>query len=366
MSGWAPLTNLLLMGCALLAVTLQTVADAAREGRQLCGPKCPAPAPVHIFIAEPTAVPESKAPLVRQALNDIQDEIDRIQQRLSKLIEALQDASEPQRGEALNEIREALAIIVERLKWPIECPGGTSTCGGDLTVRHHIESVSEEVMVQIREALPAIVVNVRAGDSSTGACRWVRLHRITGFPPADHRLLTVEGEEAEGEEMDCKPVASDSKKKLTAEGEETACRRVASDFRRKLNGRRLDGLVLIGRADRMPFSNAQYGGNRGLAQARAKWVHDCLLSEPSAASTANGCKHVRDVLKNGTALVTGGPLHVPACTVDQKCDEDARCRDRSVDLFACLAESVESETEVATKETATHTNSVSKPTSRQY
>ena len=91
---------------------------------------------------------------------------------------------------------------------------------------------------------------------------------------------------------------------------------------------RLKGLVLLGRADRTGFAGPEYGGNRGLAQARARWVMEQLGSIDG----------IEDVLSRRTILTSSGPLNVPVHCPEHNadCDSQARSRDRSVDLFACL------------------------------
>ena len=112
------------------------------------------------------------------------------------------------------------------------------------------------------------------------------------------------------------------------------CEGVAEQFEKDLNKRRLSHLVLVGRADRMPFDDVRYGGNRGLAQARAKWMHGCLRDRFD-----NRAGNLAEVLEKRTMLLSAGPLHAPACSeegADPDCDEEERGSDRGVDVFACL------------------------------
>ena len=94
-------------------------------------------------------------------------------------------------------------------------------------------------------------------------------------------------------------------------------------------GGRLDALILIGRADRVPLGgelSGKYGSNAGLAQARAKWVSREL-------------RHAARVGMPTAILLSAGPLNVPAknCdTGDDDCDAKYREKDRSVEVFACL------------------------------
>ncbi len=171
--------------------------------------------------------------------------------------------------------------------------------------------MNEDVLTSIREILEpmAITVNVR-GDGPGLGCRLVELAPVMAFPIAGHELKT----------------------------ETETCEKVAANFWEQLDGRRLSHLVLVGRADRMPFGDARYGGNRGLAQARASWVHECLRRNPPGTEAKHPAGHILDVLENRTMLLSAGPLHVPACRADADCDPDGRARDRGVDLFACLDE----------------------------
>lgn len=96
----------------------------------------------------------------------------------------------------------------------------------------------------------------------------------------------------------------------------------------------LKWLALVGRADRMAFIDQGYGGNRGLAQARARWVHGEL-------GKLEGAPVVADVLKARTLVISAGPLNVPCVADGANCDDtDVRLRDRSVDVYACVAAGV--------------------------
>ena len=97
------------------------------------------------------------------------------------------------------------------------------------------------------------------------------------------------------------------------------------------SGRQLNWMVLLGRSDPLPFGKPQYGGNWGLAPARAREVHKQLR-----ASLGNVGNHA-EVLDQRTMLIGTGPLNVPlddSCISDPDCD--ARKRDRGVDVFACV------------------------------
>ncbi len=89
----------------------------------------------------------------------------------------------------------------------------------------------------------------------------------------------------------------------------------------------LKALVLLGRADRRPFSDAEYGGNRGLAEARARTVWEKFRKYP----------HLPEVLDRRTMLIGTGPLNVPRPEkITGPNDDQMRRADRGVDVFACL------------------------------
>ena len=90
--------------------------------------------------------------------------------------------------------------------------------------------------------------------------------------------------------------------------------------------------MLLGRADRNAFADPAYGGNRGLAQARARWVLEKLRDGFGEVPP------IAEVLDRRTMLIGTGPLNVPAdCPHDDPdCDDLKRSADRSVDLFACV------------------------------
>ena len=77
----------------------------------------------------------------------------------------------------------------------------------------------------------------------------------------------------------------------------------------------------------MPFASPEYGGNSGLAQARAAWLHEKLRQADFAID--------QDVLDKRTILLASGPQNVPQC-VGTSCDDGSQRReDRSVEVFAC-------------------------------
>ena len=101
----------------------------------------------------------------------------------------------------------------------------------------------------------------------------------------------------------------------------------------------LKWLMLLGRADRTAFADQTFGGDRGLAQARARW----LLEE--LRNAFRDVPHIAEVLDRRTMLIGTGPLNVPAnCSWDDPdCDDRQRRGDRSVDLFACVVPGTDSD-----------------------
>ena len=270
---------------------------------------CPAPPPSsYIVVVEPTQAEDDAPQLRSQLLADIRSEIERIGQLLSRLVKTLEVVSAAGRTEALIVIRERIAALIERLAAPVGGGGG----GGELVVRHHIESVSKDVMADLRAALASIEIDLEVGGGGSGGCQLADLGPVGGFEVGEHWLRD----------------------------EAAACGEVRLNVERQLDERVPSHLILVGRADRTPFRSPRYGGNRGLAQARAKWVHRCLLGElpHSAGRAARPLPRIDPVLKHRTVLLSAGPLNVPACPEDGDCrDAEARADDRSVDVFACLA-----------------------------
>ena len=180
-------------------------------------------------------------------------------------------------------------------------------------------------------ASSSVTVNVwGSGTADANPCRLRKLATIRGFPVANHVPTALA----------CKGTGSENAAVSGLDNKDCPCRRVAASVLNQLSGRPLSHLIFVGRADRMPFADVSYGGNRGLAQARAKWVHSCLRDEllGRAADSAEG-ERIVEALENRTLLLSAGPLEVPApCTAGEDCDTVARCKDRSVDVFACLEE----------------------------
>lgn len=273
---------------------------------------------------------DSKA--ARRELVRIDAETRRIKERLTRLIESLQSSAGA--DGALIGIRDELGLIAERLSPPIRVQGrGLGKTEGvtldGVLVRNRLESLSEDVVASLREALASVSVTVNVQDDGSGAnaCHLLQLAPVRGFPIEEHEPRAP-GYEGIGLEHPAAVEAQDSQR---------ICEYVATTFWEQLKGHPLSHLVLIGRADRMPFENARYGGNRGLAQARANWVHQCLRRElPKLTNDTATVGRIVDVLDNPTMLLSAGPLHVPACHSDENCDAKARSLDRGVDVFACL------------------------------
>ncbi len=300
-------------------------------------------APIYVFINEKAKDDDGRAHATKQSLEDVWTEVRLIRERQTSLVAFLRTLAEEDRGRAtLIGIRDALALIAKHLTPPITVLGtGVDGTGGitqgEVLVRHRIEAISEEFIARIREALGSVVVtvNVQEGDGRDGpvttGCRLFQLASVGSFPVGKHELREpshtragLDDGAAVGEEG-------------SARARPPRCREVADGFLEQLDGRPLSHLFLIGRTDRMPFADRRYDGNRGLAQARASWVHNCLRDElPRRGPAASN--HVLEVLKNRTVLLSAGPLHVPACDGDEHCDRETRSRDRSVDVFACLGE----------------------------
>ena len=329
--------GLVLVGLAAWQAREPAVAEESHDPR----PHSNTPASIYVLLDKPTQDGDSSV-TGQQALKEVEAETQRVTQGLAALVESLRRKGE--RDSLLAGIRDQIDLIVRHLSPPInvrhggsgpvvDVPGEGIT--GNVRVHHHIESISEEVVARIRDALAsvAITVDVEGGGSATAGCRLLELRPVTGFPIEEHEPsapnCTLSSEDAAMEPPAC------------AAPRQSRCEAVAASFWEQLNGRGLGHLVLIGRADRMPFDNVRYGGNRGLAQARAKWVHDCLRRElPREAAGVAQLQRIVDVLENRTMLLSAGPLHVPACHADVDCDTKTRSRDRGVDLFACLDEPV--------------------------
>ncbi len=143
------------------------------------------------------------------------------------------------------------------------------------------------------------------GPTSAGprTCLFERVGKVTGFKPGCHMC----------DESDKCSCALDGWSEL-----EGALRR---------RGARLSQLLLIGRADRIPFDSPRYGGNSGLAQARAAWLHEKLRHIDSSVD--------QDVFDKRTILLASGPLNVPCDDTECKHDQSQRREDRSVEVFAC-------------------------------
>ena len=288
---------------------------------------------------------EHRPPPNERAQVDIREEIREIDKALSHLEELLQSATKEDATNTLKNIRDELERMANHLAPPISVRGipvgtPTGTPGGtagdqvlidirdalksiatvlseppeltikadDMHIKQHLESVSEDVLKSIGQVLESLDVTVSVQGEETGrGCRIEQLTPLVEFPEAEHIPMDAN------------------------------CQNVAAEFLDQVGDRGLSHLVLVGRADRVPFADPRYGGNRGLAQARARWVHECLRRElPNRAAGPEHLREVFDVLENRTMLLSAGPLHVPACWAGKDCDPEVRQRDRSVDLFACL------------------------------
>ena len=216
---------------------------------------------------------------------------------------------------ALRDIRDEVNGVADHLRRGIKVEARCE-CGPDDGVLERIEERLGVLIGQLSPPIEVTVTNSGGGVDGVGHCQLAEFAPVRGFPVGGHEPKTAGG-----------PLG---------------CGAVATGFLQELGGRRLGHLVLVGRADRMPLvgaEGARYGGNRGLAQARAAWVRDCLRQELPLRMDAGRSAHLVDVLENRTILLGGGPLHVPACCEGPKCDPESRHRDRSVDLFACLNDS---------------------------
>ena len=154
-------------------------------------------------------------------------------------------------------------------------------------------------------------------------CRLEYIDRVKGFPVGKH--------DWDGETVP----------------ESTGIARLHATLEDHAAARRLNSLILIGRADRVPLGNElreRYGSNAGLAQARATWLSQELRNTVGESSATR-----RPI------LLSAGPLHVPPRTcnnADDDCDAKHRERDRSVEVFACLepqAEDMEPKAPVKSK-----------------
>ena len=233
-------------------------------------------------------------------------------------------------------------VIVYGLVPKSVCPSGcvpkqrASTYPVYVVVNQAVDESSERmssVLLDIRQFLTMIekrlknapeVIYVDRGGGKV--CHMRRVVRICGFPVAEHRLLPQKSNNSPTE-------------RALNERAWASFKHARKEISRWAASGDLTQLLLIGRADRHRFRNEEYGSNRGLAQARAKWVRDKLIRENQDAGVA-------DNLASRTVVLSAGPLHVPAeCKSEDACDDAyQRWRDRSVDIFACLTgpESLES------------------------
>ena len=149
-------------------------------------------------------------------------------------------------------------------------------------------------------------VNIVDITGFASGCRLEYIGRVEGFPIGQH--------DWEGRTVP----------------ESTGMARLHARLERHAAGGRLNWLILIGRADRVPLGNElreKYGSNVGLAQARATWVSQQLVDTGTSAATRT------------PILLSAGPLNVPPkrCkNADYDCDAKHREKDRSVEVFACL------------------------------
>lgn len=245
------------------------------------------------------------------------------------------------KSEVLDHILGAVQALVEAISKPIQIEvSGAGACYGNdcpaLTktlkvVQELVESVKKPIKVEIsgtdrcpnNDCAPSIFVagdlhwsNVEGAEIVVegDACQLAWVGRVCGFQV---------GKADEGMTDLLKNSLNGAKKQLTA-----------------LDGNgRLMWLVLIGRTDRETYLSSAYGGNRGLASARALWVQKALSKE------LQDSPNIRDLLEKRTIPIGSGPLHVPKQCPDDNpmCDAPERRRDRGVDIYACALPSAGNE-----------------------